>query len=126
MLLIDANNCLGVPSAYRAMGKCIEQARKTGACFAAIRGGNHFGIGAYFTNFAAQNDMIGLALSNGPKAMAPIGGKEPILGTNPVAVSIPAASYSGLTLDMATSVVAKGKDTLAKKGRPLYTRGLGH
>lgn len=120
MLLIDGNNALGVPSAMTAMKMCVEHAGKSGACFAAVRGGNHFGMAEFFTDYAARNNMIGIAMANGPAALAAIGGIEPVLGTNPLAVSIPAGRHPTMTLDMATSIVARGKVTLAaKEGRAI-------
>jgi LDH2 family malate/lactate/ureidoglycolate dehydrogenase len=115
LLLVDAENGMGVYTAHRAMERCILNAKKSGACFASVRGGNHFGIGSFFADFAARNDMIGLAMTNGPAALAPTGGKKAILGTNPLAISIPAGNRRALSLDMSTSIVARGKVTLAKK-----------
>lgn len=122
MLLIDGNNNMGVSSAMYAMELCIERAKTNGVCFAAVKGGNHFGCASYFAEKAAQEGMIGVAMANGPVAMAPIGGKEPVLGTNPLAVAIPATGRKPYVLDMATSVVARGKVTLAaKEGRSIPT-----
>lgn len=60
--------------------------------------------------------MLGLAIANGPKALPPTGGSAPLLGTNPLAVSLPTGvAGRPLTLDMATSAVARGKVTLARK-----------
>ncbi|NLG37285.1 MAG: Ldh family oxidoreductase [Clostridiales bacterium] len=115
LLLIDAQNSMGAVSAYRAMELCMERAKENGCCFAAVRGGNHFGYAAYFTEHAASHGMIGVAVANSPAAIAPTGGAEPELGTNPVSIAIPAGKHRPLVLDMATSVVARGKVTLAKK-----------
>lgn len=115
LLLVDGKNAMGVSSASFAMQECIRHAKDTGACFAAVKGGNHFGYAAYFAEQAAREGMIGLAAANGPVAIPPIGGKAPILGTNPLAVVIPAGNALPLELDMATSVVARGKVKLAEK-----------
>ena len=120
LLLVDGKNAMGVSSASYAMRECIERAKQTGACFAAVKGGNHFGYAAYFAEQAASAGMIGIAMANGPVAIPPIGGKAPILGTNPLAVVIPAGNALPLELDMATSVVARGKVKLAEKeGKPI-------
>jgi len=120
LLLIDACNAAGVCAAYRAMQLCINRAAETGACFAAVFGGNHFGIGAYFSSLAAKSGMIGFAATNAPAQMAPTGGRKARLGTNPIAISIPAGARRPFCLDMATSVVARGKVTLAEKeGNPI-------
>lgn len=115
LLALDGNNSMGVTTAAEAMRLCIERAREYGCCFASIRGGCHFGTASFFTEMAVKQKMIGICASNGPTAVAPIGGKVPFLGTNPLSVAIPAKHYRPLVLDMATSVVARGKITLAQK-----------
>lgn len=120
LLLADGCNGMGVLTAMDAMDECIRRASAHGACFAAVKGGNHFGCAAYFAKKAAEQGMIGVAMANGPVAMPAIGGREPVLGTNPLAVAIPAAGREPLILDMATSVVARGKVALAaKEGREI-------
>ncbi|MDF2677067.1 MAG: Malate/L-lactate dehydrogenase [Bacillota bacterium] len=115
LLLIDGQNGMGAVTAQRAMELCVERAEKNGCCFAAVKGGNHFGYAAFFTEYAASKGMIGVAIANGPVALAPIGGMKPMLGTNPISISIPANRHHPMVLDMATSIVARGKITLAKK-----------
>lgn len=115
LLLIDGQNGMGAVTAQRTMELCVERADKNGCCFAAVKGGNHFGYAAFFTEYAASKGMIGVAISNGPAALAPLGGMKPILGTNPISISIPANRHHHMVLDMATSIVARGKITLAKK-----------
>lgn len=120
LLAVDAMNGMGVVAAYKIMELCMRRAEETGCCFAAVNNGNHFGYAAYFTELAAKHDMIGVAMGNGPVAIAPTGGTTPMLGTNPLSVAIPAGRYRPLVLDMATSVVARGKITLARKnGQPI-------
>lgn len=115
LLLIDGQNGMGAVTAQRAMELCVERAEKNGCCFAAVNGGNHFGYAAFFTEYAASKGMIGVAIANGPAALAPLGGMKPMLGTNPISISVPANRYHPMVLDMATSIVARGKITLAKK-----------
>lgn len=120
LLLVDAQNGMGAVAAYRTMKICVERAEQKGCCFAAVKGGNHFGGASFFTEYAASRDMIGVAMANSPPAMPPTGGAKPMLGTNPISIAIPARRHRPLVLDMATSVVARGKITLAKKeGRPI-------
>ena len=125
LLLVDGKNTMGVSSATFAMQECIRRAKQTGVCFAAVKGGNHFGYAAYFAEQAAREGMIGLAAANGPAAIPPIGGREPVLGTNPLAVVIPAGNALPLELDMATSVVARGKVKLAQKEGKSIPEGWG-
>lgn len=114
-LIIDADNGLGVPVTTWAMKQCIDRAKTTGACFAAIKGGNHFGYAGYFCELANAEGMIGISMTNGPGMVVPFGGKVGRLGTNPVAVSVPRVGEPPVMVDMATSVVARGKVALAKK-----------
>ena len=118
MLHIDVKNGMGAPAALSAMKKCVEKARVTGACFAAMKGGNHFGCAGYFTKYAAEQGMIGIAMADANAIVAPTGSRQPMLGTNPLSISVPAKGKAPFLLDMATSVVANGKIKLAlKEGR---------
>ena len=114
-LIIDANNGTGSSIGIQVMDICIERAREFGCCFASVTHANHFGIAAYFTMHAATQGMIGIAMSNCPASVVPTGGAEPMFGTNPLSIAIPAGRYDPLVLDMATSVVAQGKVILAAK-----------
>ncbi|MDK2986760.1 MAG: hypothetical protein PWQ96_2404 [Clostridia bacterium] len=116
-LLIDGDNGLGQAVGVKAMKQALDLARKNGQAIVAVRNTNHIGIGAYFPLMAANEDMIGLTLTNASAHMAPWGGIKPLLGTNPIAVAVPAGEYPPVVLDMATSIVARGKILLeAKRG----------
>lgn len=116
LLSVDGKNGMGAYVGAWTMDLCIQRARERGNCFAAVSHCNHFGYAAYFTERAAEAGMLGLAIANGPKALPPTGGSAPLLGTNPLAVSLPTGvAGRPLTLDMATSAVARGKVTLARK-----------
>jgi LDH2 family malate/lactate/ureidoglycolate dehydrogenase len=112
---VDGGNGMGMPVASQIMSLCIERARQTGASFATVDNGNHFGIAAYFTEAAAKEGMIGIAMSNAPATMVPTGGRKPLLGANPLSIAVPCGKYPPLILDMATSTVAQGKIILAAK-----------
>lgn len=125
ILSIDGKNGMGAWIGTRVMELCIQRAHERGNCFATVCGGNHFGYAAYFAEQAAQKNMVGFAIANGPKAIPPTGGVKPLLGTNPVAICIPAGRYRPLVLDMATSAVARGKVALAKKNGTSIPEGWG-
>ncbi len=114
-LLVDGCNGMGAPVGAQVMAMCIDRAREFGSGFAAVRHANHFGIAAHYTMTAAQQGMIGIAMSNAPASMAPLGGRQRMLGTNPLSIAIPAGDRPPLVLDMASSVVAQGKIILALK-----------
>ena len=114
--VIDGHNGLGQVLSKFAMEKCIEKAKACGVAFVAVRGSNHFGMAAYFTRMALPHDMIGMCCTS-PAAhlLAPTGGIEPILDNNPFSFAIPAGKEYPVVLDMATSVVSRGKLAAAAK-----------
>ncbi|MGE5483809.1 MAG: Ldh family oxidoreductase [Ignavibacteriales bacterium] len=115
LLLLDGGNGFGQVAASGAMRRIIEKAGKTGVAVAGLRNTNHFGMGAYFAMIPAASGMIGIAVSNAPPAMAPTGGSSPVLGTNPLSVCVPCGDGRHVVLDMATTVVSRGKVRLAAR-----------
>jgi LDH2 family malate/lactate/ureidoglycolate dehydrogenase len=108
-VLIDANNTFGPLAGHAAMTKAIEKAKEYGFGMAAVRNSNHFGVSAYYTMMAARQDMIGIVLTNANPALAPFGAKTPLMGTNPMSVTIPSDEEAPLALDMSSTLVARGK-----------------
>lgn len=113
VVLVDGDNGLGAVVGAAAMRQAIELARATGIGFAGVRRSNHFGVGAYYVEQAVVQGMIGFAATNAPPNMAPFGGRERFLGTNPLAFGIPAGAEPPLIFDASTSVVARGKIIVA-------------
>ena len=75
---------------------------------------------SYYCNWAAAQDMVLLAMTNGEPAMSPEGACEAFFGTNPIAVSFPTGKGFPIRIDMATSIVARGNVIAAQKaGRPI-------
>jgi len=107
--LIDGGNGLGQVVAYKAMRKCIEIAEKTGVGFVGVRNSNHFGIAGYYSTMALEKNMIGISLTNARSSVAPTFGVEPVLGTNPISVAVPTGGPFPFVLDMATSIIQRGK-----------------
>lgn len=112
--LVDGDNGLGAVVGTWAMRKVIERAAEHGAAWAGIRHSNHFGACAYFAMQAARQDMVGIALTNGPADVAPWGSRQAYLGTNPICIAAPTEDGDPLIVDMATSVVARGHILLAQ------------
>jgi LDH2 family malate/lactate/ureidoglycolate dehydrogenase len=118
--LIDCHNSIGQVGAERAMRITIEKAKHTGVAFTAVRHTNHYGAAAYWAMMALAHGMIGFTTTNGPAAVAPTGGRKAMLSTNPFAIAIPAGRELPVVLDMATTVVARGRIVLhAKQDKPL-------
>ena len=119
-LVVDAKHGVGMVVAAKVMERCIQQAKESGVCFASIHNACHYGLGAYYPMMALKENMIACSFANTPALVAPFGGADPLLGTNPISVAIPAGKYPGLVMDIATSVIAKGAISLAlKEGRSI-------
>ena len=113
--VMDGDNGFGFVIGYHAMNEAIKRANETGAGFVAVRNSTHFGAGAYYAMMALPHDMIGIAMTNAvPTVVAP-GSAVPSLGTNPLAVAVPAGRRPPFVLDMATSAVAGGKIEIAAR-----------
>jgi LDH2 family malate/lactate/ureidoglycolate dehydrogenase len=106
---LDGGNGLGAVAASAAMGRCIEKARTYGVGFTLVRNTNHIGFLAYYSRMAAENGMFGLCMSNAAASLAPWGGAEPLLGTNPISMAVPTQGAVPIVLDMSSSLVARGK-----------------
>jgi LDH2 family malate/lactate/ureidoglycolate dehydrogenase len=113
--LVDGGGGLGLVVGVRAMGIAIEKARAAGVGLAAVRNSRHYGAAGIYARMAIANDMIGLSLTNSDALVVPTFGRESRLGTNPVAVAVPAGSEPPFLLDMATSTVPLGKIMLARR-----------
>jgi len=102
------------------VGKCacdiaIEKAKKYGTGIVTCRNTNHFGMAAYYGSYLAENNMIGIVISNANASIAPWGGKVSMFGTNPLCIAIPAKDRPHIILDMAMSIVARGKIRAAEE-----------
>jgi LDH2 family malate/lactate/ureidoglycolate dehydrogenase len=111
--LVDGDNGLGAVVGSLAMEAALDLARSHGIGFVGVRRSNHFGPAAYYVEQAVRQGFIGVAISNAPPHMAPFGGKTRFLGTNPVAIGIPAGEEDPLIFDASTSVVARGRIIMA-------------
>jgi L-2-hydroxycarboxylate dehydrogenase (NAD+) len=106
--LLNGNHRFGHVVAYYAMEIAMEKARETGVGMVGVHDSNHFGVAGYYSDMAIMQDLIGLVIANTEPAVAPIGGREPIIGTNPIAIGIP-SNKNYVSVDMATSATARGK-----------------
>jgi LDH2 family malate/lactate/ureidoglycolate dehydrogenase len=118
--LIDGDRALGPVVTTVAMRRAIDKARTAGIGWAVIRNTTHQGAMAYYALMAAEAGMAGIAIVCSPPNMAPFGARVAGLHNSPISIAVPAGRHRPLCLDMATSVAAGGKLSLARdKGIPL-------
>jgi len=107
--VVDGDSGLGLVVAPFAMQVAIDKAKQCGTGWVSVRNSNHFGIAGYHAMMALQHDMIGMAMTNASALVAPTFSIERMLGTNPIAVAIPAGEEPAFVADMATTTAANGK-----------------
>ena len=117
--VIDGHNGMGQLISIFAMKKAIEKAKTTGIGMVTVRESNHFGIAGYYAKMASDEGLLGMACTNSEAIMVPTFGKKAMLGSNPIAVAMPAEPYPFL-FDCSTTVVTRGKlEMYNKMGKEL-------
>ena len=113
--LIDGHHGWGQPAAMFAAREVERLAKQFGTAAVSIKNTNHIGTLGYYGRALAAQGLFSFLTTNAAAYMAPWGGREPVLGTNPICLSIPRADGRAIVVDMANSVVAHGKIMLAKE-----------
>ena len=124
-LALSGGNGLGQVVGKQAMQRCIEKARQIGMAMVTVRNSNHYGIAGYYAMMALEQDMIGISFTNSQPLVAPTYGRKALIGTNPIAVAVPAGSQRPYVLDMATSIVPIGRITVYDKAAKKIPEGWG-
>lgn len=118
--LLHGDNGLGAVVGVRAMETALTMAETAGIGFVGVRESNHFGAAGYYVEEALRRKCIGCAITNAPPNMAPYGGMQRFLGTNPIAIGIPAGKERPILFDASTSVTARGKIIVAaQRNQPI-------
>lgn len=122
---VDGARGWGQPAARLATQTAIELAREHAIGLVTIVNCNHIGrVGEYVATIAGAN-MIGMAMCNAGPAVAPFGGYQRVMGTNPLAIAAPCGGgQPPIVLDFATAGVAEGKLRVAKSKGELVAPGL--
>lgn len=107
--VIDGDKGLGLVVAPKAMEIAMQKAQEVGTGWVSVKNSNHFGIAGYHAMLGLEKEMIGMAMTNASPLVAPTFATERMLGTNPIAVSIPAGEQPPFVADFATTTVANGK-----------------
>ena len=113
--VVDGDGAIGMIAATKSMEIAIEKAKTSGSGWVSTRGSNHFGIAGYYSMMALKHDMIGMSMTNANPLVAPTFSVSRLLGTNPIAVAIPAGKQPPFVADFATTPIARGKLAVAEK-----------
>ena len=107
--LIDGDNGIGQVVMTVATEQAIQKAVANGMAWVGTRNSNHAGAGGVYPALALEHDLVAIYLAVGnANTMPPWGGLDPLLGTNPLAVAIPAGEEPAIQLDMATTATSHG------------------
>ncbi len=112
---LEAHGSVGHVVAHRAMELAIQKATEHGIGWVSVKDSGHFGAAGLFPMRALEKDFIGYVVTNSAPIMAPYGGRERILGNNPLSFAFPTVQYPPIVLDMSISVVSAGKLILCRK-----------
>ena len=116
--VVDGDAGLGLVAGPYAMRLAIEKAKNVGTGWVAVKNSNHYGIAGYHAMMALEADCIGISMTNASPLVAPTYSKERLLGTNPIAVAVPAGDEPPFVADMATTTAANGKlEILQRKNK---------
>ncbi|XXQ69330.1 Ldh family oxidoreductase [Neisseriaceae bacterium B1] len=117
--VVDGQQAMGQLVGKYAMDLAIAKAKQSGIGMISVRNSNHYGIAGYYSNMALEHGLIGVSMTNSFPVVVPTFGRKPMMGTNPIAISI-AANPTPFYFDIATSVAAVGKaEVRHKKGLDL-------
>ena len=112
--VVDAHDGMGQLAGHFGMSLAIEKARKVGMAVVTVRNSNHYGIAGYYAKMACDQGLIGMSMTNSEAIMVPTFARKAMIGSNPIAVSMPADPYP-FFFDASTTVVTRGKLELYNK-----------
>lgn len=121
VVLVDAGTGFAHPAIDAGLPPLIAAARAQGIAAMAVRESYNCGVLGYHTERLAAEGLVGLGFTNAPASIAPVGGKHPVIGTNPFSLAVPdGVGGSALLIDQSASVVAKSEVIKhAREGRPI-------
>ena len=120
---LDCDGGLGIILAPKAMEIAIQKAKATGIGMVTMKEGRHLGMASYHAMLALKHDMIGVCMTAVRPWVVPTFGGEPRLGTNPIAVAVPAGKGHPFVLDISTSVVPVNRLRQGQRVGPLVPGG---
>ncbi len=120
---VDGDNGLGLVVGPKANQIALDKAEAVGTGWVSVCHSNHYGIAGYYVLQALEREMIGWAMTNSTKLVAPLWGAERMLGTNPIAIAFPGLREPPIVIDFATSACAFGKVEMARRKDESIPRG---
>ncbi len=113
-VLVNAKFGFAQSAFSSGINTAIESAKTNGNCTLAIAHSHTCTAMSFFTSKIAEAGLIGIGMTNAPACVSPPGGNEAVLGTNPIAMSVP-AKQGGIAFefDQSTSAIAIGKIRMA-------------
>ena len=105
---IDGHNALGQIVGKYAMNQAITKTQQHGISCVAVKNSSHYGIASYYSRYATSQNLVGMSFTNARPAVAPYGGCEPKMGTNPYAIAFPSDMKYPFSIDCATSSYQRG------------------
>ena len=119
-VLVDAGTGFAHPAIAAGLPALIDAARTQGIACLAVRNSYNCGVLGYHTAHIAEAGLVALGFTNSPASIAPVGGKRPVVGTNPFSLAVPGKDGPALLIDQSASVVAKSEVIKrARKGEPI-------
>lgn len=120
--VIEGHDGMGQLIGYKAMNLAIEKAKKSGVAIVSARNSNHYGIAGYYAKMACDQGLIGMSFTNSEAIMVPTFAKKAMLGSNPIAIAMPAEPYP-FFFDASTTVVTRGKLEMYRKAEKELPEG---
>ncbi len=117
--VIDGHDGMGQLIGHKAMTMAIEKAKQHGIGMVTVRNSNHYGIAGYYAKMACKEGLLGMSCTNSAAIMVPTNGRKAMLGSDPIAIAMPAEPYD-FFFDASTTVVTRGKlEMYNKMSKPL-------
>ena len=120
--VIDGHAGMGQLISKFAMEKCIEKAKTVGMAIVTVRNSNHYGIAGYYAKMACDEGLMGMSFTNSEAIMVPTFARKAMLGSNPIALAMPAKPYP-FFFDASTTVVTRGKLEMYRKAEKELPEG---
>ena len=120
-ILVDANTGFAHPAIDAGFNELIPLVKSNGCVGLTINNSYNCGVLGYHVERLAEAALVGIGFTNSPASIAPVGGKKPVIGTNPFALAVPdSAGGAVFVIDQSASVVAKSEIMMrAREGNPI-------